>query len=129
MGHHTKAELIDTKTNEIKELFCRSDNRRCDFMDEFSFGRFYITLRLDWGDLDENFQEPTLDADVYAFDEKTKKKYKSNKKEWHHTEIEKIPGEKFKYRFSFYELELIFERRITTENILNGKIKIINSRN
>ena len=99
-------------------------------MDDFFFGRFHITLRLDWGGLDDNFQEPTLDADVYIFDEKTgkRKKYKAKKKEWHHTEIEKIPEEKFKYRFSFHELELIFERRITTQNFLNGKIKIINSK-
>ena len=130
MGNRTKAELINTKTKEIKELFCRSDNKRCDFMDDFFFGRFHITLRLDWGGLDDNFQEPTLDADVYIFDEKTgkRKKYKAKKKEWHHTEIEKIPEEKFKYRFSFHELELIFERRITTQNFLNGKIKIINSK-
>lgn len=71
MDYHTKAELINTKTQEVKELFCRSDNRRCDFMDDFSFGRFQITLRLDWGSLDEHFQEPTLDADVYIYDEKT----------------------------------------------------------
>lgn len=99
-------------------------------MDNLNFGRFQITLRLDWGGLDENFQEPTLDADIYIYDEKTKKKkkYKSKKQMWHHTEIEKRPGEKFKYKFSFHELELIFERRITVENMFNGKIKIINSK-
>jgi hypothetical protein len=51
-------------------------------MDDFSFGHFHITLRLDWRDLDDNFEEPILDADVYVVDEKTKKKkkYKVNKK-------------------------------------------------
>ena len=128
MSCRTKAELINTKTQEIKELFCKSENRRCDFTDDITFGRFQITLRLDWGSFDENFQEPILDADVYIYDEKTKKKkkYKSNKQAWHHTEIEKRPGEKFKYKFSFHELELMFERRITVENNFNGKIKIIN---
>ena len=72
MSYRTKAELINTKTQEVIELFCRSDNRRCDFMDDFSFGRFQITLRLDWGDLDEHFKEPTLDADVII--KKTKRK-------------------------------------------------------
>jgi hypothetical protein len=88
-------------------------------------------LRLDWGDSDDVHCEPILDSDIYTIDNRTgnKRKYKKDKADWHHTIIEKISGEKFVYKFSFKDLELIFERRITVETFFDAKIKIINSSN
>ena len=125
----TKAELINKKTGEIKELFYRTENKRCSFLEEFPFGQFCITLRLDWAESDDVYCEPILDADIFTLNARTgkKKKYKKDKDEWHHTTIEKIPGEKLFYKFTFKDLELIFERRITVSTFLDGKIKIVNN--
>jgi hypothetical protein len=129
MGKVTEVEIINKKTGETKILFER-EGSYCHFMDEFCFGRFLMQLRLDWTDQDSKYQEPTLDADIYTKNKVTgeKIKYKSGKHMWHHTSISKDKEGNLIYHFSFKSLELILRRRITVEDRLDGKVRIIDSR-
>ena len=126
MGKRTKVEVIDKETGETKILFER-EGRHCHFMDEFCFGRFFITLRLDWTDQDSKYQEPTLDADIYTKNAITgeKIKYKSGKDMWHHTSIKKDDKGNFIYHFLFKKFELVLRRRITVKDYFDGKVRII----
>jgi hypothetical protein len=96
-------------------------------MDKFSFGKFLIQLRLDWADLDGQYQEPILDADIYILNEGTgkKRKYKSKKDLWHHTSIEKENDGDYMYHFIFKNLELLLKRRIKIQSVFDGKIRIV----
>lgn len=126
MGTITEVEMINKKTGQTKILFKRKDSY-CHFMDEFRFGKFFIQLRLDEKDRDGVHQEPTLDADIYTeYAVSGKKiKYKSGKDMWHHTSIEKDEEGNLIYYFSFKSLELVLRRRITIEEGLACKVKII----
>ena len=126
MGKITEVEVINKRTGETKILFEREDSH-CLFMDEFCFGRFFITLRLDWVDQDSKYQEPTLDADIYTKNAVTgeKIKYKSGKDMWHHTSIKKDDKGNFIYHFLFKKFELVLRRRITAKDYFDGKVRII----
>jgi hypothetical protein len=126
MGQITEVEIINKKTGENKLLFERPGSY-CHFMDKFSFGKFLIQLRLDWADLDGQYQEPILDADIYILNEAKgkKRKYKSKKDLWHHTSIEKENDGDYMYHFIFKNLELLLKRRIKIQSVFDGKIRIV----
>lgn len=130
MGNITEVEVIDKETGERQTLFERPGSH-CHFMEEFYFGRFFIILRLDWGDQDSEYKEPTLDADIYIKNSNTEKrvKYKTEKEKWHHTAIKKDDEGNFIYHFIFKSFELSLRRRITVEDVFDGKIKIVGGNN
>lgn len=126
MSGITEVEIINKQTGESRILFKRHGSY-CHFLDTFNFEKYLIQLRLDWLDRDNQYQEPTLDADIYKINKTTgkKKKYKSQKDQWHHTSIEKHEDGSFIYHFTFKDLELLIKRRIIIQNILDGKVRII----
>ena len=126
MGKITEVEVTNKRTGQ-KTILSEKEGSYCLFMDEFCFGKFFITLRLDWLDQNGKHQEPTLDADIYIKNAVTgkKRKYKSGKDMWHHTSIEKDDEGNFIYHFSFKSFELVLRRRITVEDVFDGKLGII----
>lgn len=86
-------ELYDLVANQMIATFHRPDSH-CTFTEEREYGRFAITLRLDWGDL--LLGEPMLDMDVaLRNDDGTRRRLKPSKHKNHHTRLsDLVPGSK-----------------------------------
>ena len=103
--HVLSISLIDIKNGNEMNLFERHGSK-CHFNEDIFFGEYIITLRIDWGDIQNT--DPVLDADIYRNDSGKKGiKIKSGKKNWHHTNKTFDASMNMKYySFSFKELQL-----------------------
>lgn len=102
--------LVDLSTGNEQTLFER-EGSRCHFNDDVYFQNYIITLRIDWGDLQN--EDPVLDADIYE-NVSGRKGKKLKNGPWHHTLKEFDQGENRKiYCFSFQSLRLSLGARMT----------------
>ena len=117
-------EFIDVDTNELISL-SEKLNSRCHFQDTFKCKEYFIQLRLDWKDLDEQ-NDPTLDADIWK-KEKGKKVF-IKKGPWHHSKkvTNKKTGKR-EYIFKFESLELHLATKATIGKTLSAKANITDS--
>lgn len=78
-------ELFDLLSNKRLRTYQRQGSR-CTFTDEIGHGPYRITLRLDWGDLNDG--EPILDMDVvHVQEDGTIRKLRPKHNPSHHTRL------------------------------------------
>lgn len=117
-------KFIDTDTNEERPLFER-ENSKCFFIkDDLDFGDYIITLRIDWGDMNE--REPILDADIYKKIQGRKKK-KIKNGHWHHTKKElDSSANSYRYLFVFKERTLPLISQTTVGDVgVSGRVHLV----
>ena len=102
--------LVDLSTGNEQTLF-EHEGSRCHFNDDVYFQNYIITLRIDWGDLQN--EDPVLDADIYE-NVSGRKGKKLKNGPWHHTSKEFDQGKNRKiYCFSFQSLRLRLGAKMT----------------
>lgn len=101
--------LIDISNGKELTLFER-ESSKCHFHEDIYFGDYIVTLRIDWGDIQNT--DPVMDADIYLNDSMKKgKKIKNGS--WHHT-VKKFDENENKkvYDFTFRDLRLRLSARM-----------------
>ena len=94
--------LVDMDSGRETVLFER-EGSRCHFNKEIHVEDYIITLRVDWGDIQNT--DPVLDADIYL-NVSGKSGGKLRNGNWHHTFKEDASGNCRVYDFSFKNLKL-----------------------
>lgn len=120
-----KIKILDIKTGNEWLLYERPGKKQ-HFRDAFQFENYNIQLRLDWSDMSDITNEPTLDADIWIEDENNEKVFVKKEKEmWHHTkkELDKETG-LYVYKFKFNNLELTLQPTKTIAQTISGTARI-----
>ena len=103
-------ELFDLLSNSKLRTY-QLHGSRCTFTDEISHASCRITLRLDWGDLNDG--EPTLDMDVVRIHEDgTTRKLRPKCNPSHHTRLSNLKPGSVEPRYYDTEFEGLLLRLI-----------------